>query len=162
MQISRQINVDVCLFRSTSHITIADWPGCDAGQVTIDTLPDDALLYVFDFYVAQASGVEAWHKLVHVCRRWRIIVFGSPRRLNLRIKCTDETPVKEKLDIWPALPIIISGHCESSNSLDNIKAALEHHGRVYQIELCVPWRSEVAEVLKFAALKAPFPMLTDM
>ena len=118
-------------FPSTFHITIADW--CDVGQVTIDTLSDEALLYVFDFYVAQAE-VEASHKLVHVCRRWRINVFGSPRRLNLRIalECTDETPVKEKLDIWPALPIVISGRCESSTSLDNsLHCATSFRSRTY-------------------------------
>ena len=113
---------------AASHITIADW--CDVGQVTIDKLPDDALLYVFYFYVAQASEVEAWHKLVHVCQRWRILVFGSPRRLNLRIACTGRTLVNEKLDIWPALPIVISGLCIYSTSLDNVKAALGHHDRV--------------------------------
>jgi hypothetical protein len=134
MHIARPINVDVCLIPVTSHITIVD--RCDVGQVAIDTLPDDALLHVFNFYVAQnvvehystvAREVETWHTLVRVCRRWRTLVFASPRRLNLRIACTDETPVREKLDVWPRLPIVVSGYCGSVVSLDNIKAALEHH-----------------------------------
>jgi hypothetical protein len=61
------INVDVCIFPATPPITIVDW--CDVGKVTIDTLPDDPLLYMFDFYAAQAPEVETWHTLVHVCRR---------------------------------------------------------------------------------------------
>jgi hypothetical protein len=137
---------------------------CDVGQtqLTINTLPEDALLYVFDFYLAQASEAEAWHTLVHVCRRWRGLVFGSPRRLNLQIVCTNETPVKEKLDVWPALPIVISGTCislRSLNSLDNVKAALKHHDRVCRIKLFFIL-CELEDII--ASLEEPFPILTDL
>ena len=152
-------------------LMIVDW--CDAGQATIDILSDDSLLYVFDFYVAQASEVEAWHRLIHVCRRWRMIVFGSPRRLNLRIECTSDIPVRVKLNIWPALPIVISGDLKSPSSLDNIKDVLEHRDRVCQIKLDFPdkWYFEetfgesedlpefyLEEI--FSALENPFPLLT--
>ena len=62
MQIAQLIKIDVCPFRTTSR---HDADCCDVGQtrLTIDTLPDDALLYVFD-----SMWVEAWHTLVHVCR----------------------------------------------------------------------------------------------
>ena len=132
--------------------------GCDVGHVTIDTLPDDALLYVFDFYVAQAPEVEAWHTLVHVCRRWRTLVFASPRRLNLRIACTNKTPVREKLDIWPALPIVISGESYSTPGIENIEAALKLSDRVCQIRLTL--MSELDELL--AAIEGPLPALTDL
>jgi hypothetical protein len=131
-----------------------DW--CDVGQMTIDTLPDDVLLYIFDFYLAEASEVEAWHTLVHVCRRWRIVVFESPHRLNLRIACTSETQVREKLDVWPALPVVISGSCSSHKCLDNIMDAFEHHDRVCQIELFL--MRELEDI--FEALEKPFPELT--
>ena len=138
-------------------ISIADSP-CDVGQVTINTFPDDALLYVFDFYLARTSEVEAWHTLVHVCRRWRILVFGSPRRLNLRIKCTDKTPaVKEKLDVWPALPIVISGDFYSHTHSDNINAALEHRNRICQISICFVGQNDI-----IALLEDPFPILKDL
>jgi hypothetical protein len=148
-------------------------------QLTIDTLPDDALLCIFDFYVArtstyfpvtqaptyfhvtQASDVEAWHTLVHVCSRWRNLVFGSPRRLNLRIACTIETPVREKLDIWPPLPIVILGDFSRDRPTDhdNIKAALEHHNRVCQIKLSfVVW----LPIYLVPSLEEPFPILTDL
>ena len=110
--------------------------------MTIDTLSDDDLLYVFDFYLAEALEVEAWHTLVHVCRRWRTLVFASPRRLNLRIACTNKTPVREKLDIWPPLPIVMLGSCFSHTCLDNIIDALKHHDRVCQIELSLIWELE--------------------
>jgi hypothetical protein len=133
---------------------------CDVGQtqLTIDTIPDDALLYVFDFYVAQASKVEAWHTLVHVCRRWRNLVFESPRCLNLRITCTHETSVKKKLDVWPALPIVISGVRKPEN-YDNTKAALEHHDRVCQIKLfSFVW--DLGDIVSL--LEEPLAILTDL
>ena len=49
-------------------------------QVTAGTLPDDALLEIFDFYVHRGKPFfERWYTLLHVCRRWRPIVFASPR-----------------------------------------------------------------------------------
>ena len=127
------------------------------GHVTIAVLPDDVLLYVFDFYLAQASEAEAWYTLVHVCRRWRTTVLGSPRRLKLRIRCTGDTPVRE-LDTWPALPIVISADERySTASLYNIKAILKHHDRVCQIKLGL-MDSDLKEI--FAALEEPFPVLT--
>jgi hypothetical protein len=64
---------------------------------TIETLSDHPLSEIFSFYVEDARGsaqsdmveqLDAWHALVHVCRRWRSLVFASSRRLNLRILCT--------------------------------------------------------------------------
>ncbi|KAH9991426.1 hypothetical protein BJV77DRAFT_529009 [Russula vinacea] len=76
-------------------------------RVTIDNLPDLVLLGIFDFYMGEDpddEGIEAWHTLVHVCRNWRNVVFGSPRRLNLQLYCTARTPVKQTLDVWPLFP----------------------------------------------------------
>jgi hypothetical protein len=70
--------------------------------VTIDILPGDVLLIIFDYYVAEADEdqeYEEWQKLVHVCQKWRYVVFGSPLRLNLRILCSTGTPVREKLAV---------------------------------------------------------------
>ena len=68
--------------------------------IRIDVLPDDVLLEIFDFYMnvdvfyEDKRETEAWQTLVHVCRRWRYLVFGSPRRLNLRLCCTPENTRK--------------------------------------------------------------------
>jgi hypothetical protein len=135
----------------------ADWR--EIGEVTMDVLPDDVLLHVFGCYMAQASRVESWHTLVHVCSRWRGVVFGSPRHLNLRIACTKKMRVREKLDVWPAIPIVVSGFCDSPSGLDhNIEAALEHNDRICQIKLVSTWYLESV----FAALEEPFPALTDL
>jgi len=74
--------------------------------VTIDMLPDIALLEIFDFYM-HGAWTEAWQMLVHVCRKWRDVVFGSPRRLNLLLSCTARKPVKAMLDVWPLFPIVV-------------------------------------------------------
>ena len=97
---------------NTPAPTTADW--CAVSQMTIDSLPDFVLLEIFDFYVGQASedsleGIEVWIALVDVCRKWRDIVFESPRRLNLQLLCTDTKCVWELLDIWPPLPIVVLG-----------------------------------------------------
>jgi len=129
-------------------------------QVTIGTLPDEVLLEMFGFYMDQAQDVDEWHRLVHVCRQWRYIVLASPRRLKLRLLCTDRRPVREMLSIWPALPIVICGSYDPISLVHgagNIIAALEHHDRVCHIDLqYLP--SSLLERFA-AAMQKPFPAL---
>jgi hypothetical protein len=104
------------------------------------------------------TGIEAWQSLVHVCRRWRNVVLGSPRRLNLQLYCTPETPARDTLDVWPALPLIVRGDMTLSGT-DNIMAALGQSNRVCQVYLALAgWQLE--EVL--AAMEVPFPELTEL
>ncbi|KAN0135580.1 hypothetical protein V8E53_006471 [Lactarius tabidus] len=78
---------------------------------TINILPDDVLLDIFDFCRQDPNFTWflVWgpHGLVHVCQRWRRLVFGSPRRLELQLPCTRGTPVKQILGCWPPLPVTI-------------------------------------------------------
>jgi len=140
-------------------------------RVSINILPDDVLLDIFDHYMPQRYPyyhhkltVEAWHKLVHVCQRWRYLVFDSPRRLNLQLLCTNETPVTNMLHIWPALPIIIAiytGYPLSANGVGvtNIISALQQHNRVWSIDL----RNVPNSLFKeFATMQGPFPALTNL
>jgi hypothetical protein len=95
---------------------------------------------------------------VHVCRRWRHLVLASPRRLNLRLFCRPRAPVKDKLDIWPAFPLLIQGTI-SPSVVDNILTVLERHDRVSMIDLnFFQIAPEVEKV--WAAMQAPFPELT--
>jgi hypothetical protein len=162
-----------------------DW--CDIARVTIDMLPDVALLEIFYFYLNDRyherqefkNGTEVWHTLVHVCRTWRNIVFGSPRRLNLRLCSTVSTPVRVTLDIWPLLPIVIyvfigggldelDGEWDGSNDYDgpddwgeeNIIAALEHNDRICEIEFYEFPRTQSEKLLQ--AMQQPFPALTRL
>jgi hypothetical protein len=127
-----------------------------------DVLPDDVLLEIFDFYVKDRSlvnktDIETWHTLVHVCRRWRSVVFESPHRLNLRLCCTPKTPSRDTLDVWPALPLLIKGRMSLSSGTDNIVVALGRSNRVCQVDL---WDTDQRQLEKvFAVMQVPFPEL---
>ena len=145
----------------------AQWTGstvnwCDVARATIDMLPDVALLEIFDSYViALGYKKQAWHTLVHVCRKWRYVAFGSPRRLNLRLVCGVRTPARETLDIWPLLPIVISASTFSTTwDVGNIVAALEHNDRICQMAIFDVPSSGREKIL--AALQQPFPALTSL
>ena len=130
-------------------------------------LPDDVLLEIFDLYMLMMKQsrrldkreiIEAWQPLVHVCRRWRNIVFESPRRLNLQLVCTPKSR-KDTLDVWPALPLIVMGTLDVSSRTDNIIAALGQNDRVRQIDLYLQsWTLESV----LAPMQVSFPELTDL
>ena len=133
----------------------------------IDVLPDEVLLAVFYFCVAHVrdqetkGAVEEWQSLVHVCKRWRALVFGSPRRLNLRLVCTPGTPARGCLDVWPPLQLQIHGISSSTSVVvDNIVVALGHSDRVNRIDLMLPGHLQWNKVL--ATMQVPFPALTDL
>ncbi|KAH9970485.1 hypothetical protein BGW80DRAFT_1562159 [Lactifluus volemus] len=131
-------------------------------RVTIGSFPDNVLLDIFDFcQMPLYDSPRWWHPLVHVCRRWRYIVFQSPLRLHLRLQWNANTPVKETLDVWPrVVPIVIK---ESRLQLPlrgaNIIAALEHHDRVSEIHLTIT--STLLKRLN-KAMKKPYPVLTHL
>ena len=137
-------------------------------MTAIDALPDNVLLEIFNFYVDKAQHhynergrhpEDAWHTLVHVCKRWRCIVFESPHRLNLRLLCTPKRPVKKMLDVWPDLPIVIREYFGISRPRDagNLIAGLKQHKRVFQIFI---ENLPNSLLKKLAAIKKPFPTLT--
>ena len=122
-------------------------------------LPDVALLEIFYFYVDEAR-IDAWYTLVHVCRKWRDIVFGSPRRLNLRLYCRATTPVIKTLDVWPLLPIVIWVYGHELSGVDNVVAALEHNNCISRIDLFNVSSSQLENILP--AMQKPFPELTRL
>ena len=105
---------------------------------------------------------DVWHTLVHVCQRWRFVVFASPRHLDLQILCRNGSPVEEYLDIWPQLPIAIDIHFDTlllPPVVTDITAALKHHHRVCKIIIGDVSYSLLKE---FGAMKNPFPALTEL
>ncbi|KAH9030274.1 hypothetical protein EDB83DRAFT_2526040 [Lactarius deliciosus] len=117
---------------------------------TINILNDDVLLEVFDLVRSSSAAYEdrfypvwEWYPLVHVCSRWREIIFASPLRLDLQLHCTHGTPVKKGLGYWPpTLPIAIdygyySGPNLSPDDEDNMFAALEQRERVRLLRLSI-------------------------
>jgi hypothetical protein len=133
-------------------------------NVTIGTLPDYVLLEIFSFYTDESYFIETWIILVHVCQRWRNIVFASPRRLNLQLLCDDSRPVRDLLDIWPALPISISDSERmmwySKIAEDNLIAAFEHKDRICNIFLS-NIQSSIWESISYC-LEGSFPMLESL
>ena len=132
--------------------------------MSIDSLSDDELLEIFDFCVIQIQDtkeeVEAWQSLVHVCQRWRSLVFGSARRLNLRLFCDLETQtrVRDMLDVWSPFPLFVKGDVSQTEESDNIIAPLERSDRVYHINLVNFSGSQLENIA--TATQKPFPELT--
>jgi hypothetical protein len=117
-------------------------------------LPDVALLAIFDFCVDERG--LSWQALVHVCRIWRNVVFGSPRRLGLKLYYNTIRPVRKTLDVWSLLPTIIkSNHCRC---IDNIIPALGHNDRICHLELYSITKPQWKKIL--TAMRRPFPTLT--
>jgi hypothetical protein len=125
---------------------------------SIDVLPDEVLLEIFDIYLDGSwdelddsmfpeKGFEtAWRPLVHVCRRWRSVIFGSPCRLDLKLNCTGKTPARDTLDVWPALPISV--WCDGNYRVENIIAVLERSDRVCWLEL---WNLSISNLEEVSA-----------
>ena len=117
------------------------------------------------FYVSNLDVIvmplRDWRQLMHVCRRWRQIIFQSPRRLNLQILCTFNKRFKKSLGIWPCFPIAIKHRNFRLDSIDqdDVIAALEHRDRVFCIELNITG-SQLEEMA--TVLQKPFPVLTHL
>ncbi|KAH9989361.1 hypothetical protein BJV77DRAFT_688937 [Russula vinacea] len=102
----------------TSNGSITDVHHVTSCDKAINILPDDILLLIFRFdraicldglgEVGQLGHMPnwRWHRLVHVCQRWRSVVFGSPNFLDLRLDCGPTTRV-ELIGIWPPFPIVM-------------------------------------------------------
>ncbi|KAH9052272.1 hypothetical protein EDB87DRAFT_1835939, partial [Lactarius vividus] len=131
-------------------------------QVTIGKLSNEVLLNIFRHYLD--ASPQFWPRLVHICRKWRHIVFASQQALHLRLFCTHGTPVLKNLDCWPALPIVVQyGGSPTLDSPapeddDNVVAALEQSGRVSSISLTIT--SSLLE--KLSAIERPFSELEDL
>jgi hypothetical protein len=130
----------------------------------MDTLNDDVLFSIFGSY--RLDDDENWNlqlrwcKLVHVCRRWRHLVYESPAHLNLHLLCTNGTPVADMLKHSPPLPLILNyqSPCATMTFEDEqgILLALQHRKRVRRVVLHAPSQG----LDKFlTALNEDFPTL---
>jgi len=90
-------------------------------------------------------------------------VFASPHRLKLQLLCTNKRPVQNTLDIWPELPIVISGRLGMSKLQDanNLIAALTQHNRVVKIDIeDIP--NAFLKRMRAMKMKNPFSALTSL
>ena len=105
-------------------------------------LPEDILLNIFDFYRLDATQLSRgrpwrWHRLAHVCRKWRYVISISPRRLDLRILCKYGAPIESILGFWPTIPLVIKFDAtrKSKPMPRNIPVALRCSDRICDINL---------------------------
>ena len=112
------------------------------------------------------DGWGTWHKFVHVCRRWRHLIFAFPGYLDLRLECKSKTHMQAALDIWPALPLSIRAYLGvgDADDDDDIIGALEHRDRIAGIHLRRFNRSQQGSQLKkcMRLMQEPFPALTSL
>ena len=80
-----------------------------------------------------------WHRLAHVCQKWRRIIFRSQHRLGLRIFCQDGAPIENFLASWPTFPLvaIFNSDGKSKNIPKNVMAALRRPDRLCEIDFHV-------------------------
>lgn len=124
-------------------------------------LSDDVLLYIFNVYrqkskVAAADDMWPWHAVVHVCKRWRHLIFAWPHLLDLRVACRSASAVAKALDIWPALPISIRSELDGEND-DDIITALKHRDRIAGINLSGLTKLQLERCANL--MQEPFPLL---
>lgn len=131
-------------------------------QVTIGKFSEKVLLEIFRYYLDASPSL--WPRLVHICRRWRRIVFAFQQALHLRLFCTHGTPFLKTLDHWPTLSIVVSfgGSPEldppAQEDEDNITGALKQSSRVRSISLTV--RSSLLG--RFSVIDRPFSELEEL
>ena len=109
-------------------------------SLTIDIIPDEVLLEIFDSYrqlFTQSlwNNEYKWFKLMHVCRRWYHIILTSSTRLDLCLLMTTNNSGNMNTILSPhlsSLPIAIDYHDHlEANLHPNLHlAALEHCNRV--------------------------------
>ena len=122
---------------AASPATVANWYDVK-GRATIYTLPDPVLSISF----LRGSNCK--------CR-------GVANALHLQLVCSNETPVREALDVWPPLPIVVGYHHPPTSDVNNALADLEHD-RLCQVTL---WGVPSPQLERFSAvMKEPFPART--
>jgi hypothetical protein len=107
-------------------------------------LPEDTLLEIFGFYRLDSrkrtyGDLWKWHRLAHVCRKWRHVISMSPRRLDLRILCNSRAPIGSILRSWPTLPLVVRFDVsrKSKRMPRNVMVALRRPDRICKIDLDV-------------------------
>jgi hypothetical protein len=143
-----------------------------ASRVTIDNLPEDVLLEIFDAYREDIellpryeniwNSIDGWWKLAHVCPRWRRLVLLSPTRLHVHLLFTPRRSSRVvMLKNLPPFPILVDYRTSSwtRKEEDLALAALRPRSRVRGIALRRPYM-DTAKL--FRALSRPFPELESV
>ncbi|KAH9080189.1 hypothetical protein EDB83DRAFT_2608308 [Lactarius deliciosus] len=135
-------------------------------HVTINIFPDNILLEIFAFCLPDPRTtldsemrMRVWQRLVHVCQRWRRIIYASPRYLDLHLHCSNKMPFRKlkNLGLWRDFPLAVGFYVPEGE--DDLIAALEHPDRVRRVDI-LSMCPDVFEVVE--AMRVPFPALTHL
>jgi hypothetical protein len=147
-----------------------DLKGRLSPNLTINHLPGEVLLEIFDFYRQSIDPYDhqwkkkyAWFNLAHVSRNWRAVVLASSSRLDLGITVGPEKPDHIKTILSGLMPIFIDYKnmhgAVTDGALWRMYAALEHRDRVREIE----FEGSSANFDKFfKETKCAFPVLESL
>jgi hypothetical protein len=140
-------------------------------NLTINCLLDEILLEIFDAcrrrfvsYDLYWRKKHAWLNLVHVCRRWRAVVFASSSRLDLSVTVGPKNPNHIKTILSSALPIFIKyeyypGEETTGSALWRMRAALKCRDRVRGISI----GGKVVDLIEFIKeIKHHLPALESL
>ena len=139
-------------------------------NLTINHLPDEVLLVIFDSYRQgidsydhQWRGKYVWFNLTHVCRKWRAVMFASSSRLDLCITVGLTKPNDIEAILPDHLPIVIEYKDRyqdiTSSAIGGMRAALEQRDRMRGISF-EGTRASMDEF--FSATNCTFPTLDSV
>ena len=139
-------------------------------NLTINNLPNELLLEIFDFYRRGIDPYDrlwkkkcVWIDLTHVCRKWRAAMFASSSRLELGVIVGPDKPSYIKTILSGPLPILIDYQCRdkyiNKSALWRLRAALGYPDRVREIsfEGTDGWFKQF-----FKATDCSFPILESL
>ncbi|KAI9457225.1 hypothetical protein BJY52DRAFT_1187433 [Lactarius psammicola] len=121
-------------------------PGYDVLYTIVNTLNDDMLLCIFNYYRLDDNNAWnvrlGWCKLSQVCRRWRHLIYSSASHLGMHIRCTNSTPIVGMLDHLPPLPLFVDYRVTTATLSAKDKLGIHHAlllcDRVRGIDLHLP------------------------
>lgn len=142
---------------------------------TINHLPDELLVEIFDFYrqdkLDNVSNYQwwsiklEWFKLIHVCKRWRTVLFASSSRLDLRLVLPQKGGHMKTITSrhFPPLPIDIHYNCTRRsippNDMSRILSALKRPDRIRRIAF-IGTKAILGKLLKVT--NCPLPALESV
>jgi hypothetical protein len=139
--------------------------------LTINHIPDEVLLGIFDSYRQAIDRYDqewtrkyVWFKIAHVCRKWRAVMFASVSRLDLGVFVGPEKPGHINTVLSGPWPIFIdyrgiSGDITGSALWRMRTVLMHHHDRVRKISFEGTW----ANFDKFFKVtNCPFPFLESL
>ena len=133
----------------------------------IHDLDNDSLLQIFKCYRLEDGDNwyfrHTWRRLVHVCQRWRYLVYDLPSHLDMRLLLTNDSPSIDTLSHIPPLPLVIDysnrTRTMAQKDEENIHLGLQQHDRVRRVVLQAP-SSSLRMWLE--SMNKLFPRLVDL